>query len=131
MVARVVAVGLGVLYLALGTFGFLWTGFEAWVEPDTDAFVLVFRLNPSHNLVHLAIGAALVVAGAGRAGTARSVVALVGAAYLAVGVAGFWVTGAPDWNVLALNTADNLLHVATGVVALLAAAAPTGVSARA
>lgn len=124
MVARVFAIGVGAVYLLLGTFGFLWTGFEAWVEPDTEAFVMFFRLNPTHNLVHLAIGAALLVAGAGPAPTARRVVGLLAVAYLAVGVAGFFVTGSADWNVLALNTADNWLHVATGAAALAAAAAP-------
>jgi len=41
----------------------------------------------------------------------------VGAAYLLVGILGLFMVG-EDWNYLALNQADNVLHFGTAVLAL-------------
>ena len=52
---------------------------------------------------------------------ARAVTAIVGSAYLALGVLGLFILDSSA-NILALNTADNLLHLGTGTVALYVAA---------
>lgn len=124
MAARTYGYVTGALLLLLGIGGFLATGFERWLAADTDAYVLWFQLNPLHNGVHFLVGAALLWAAAERATVCRTIVALVGMAYVALGAAGFWLVVTPDANVLALNAADNVLHLAVGAGGLLAAAMP-------
>jgi hypothetical protein len=78
-------------------------------------------VNPLHNIVHLAIGLALV--GAYMAGR-RAVVTMagiIGATYLLVGVVGPFLEG--DANILALNGPDHWLHIGTGLVLAVTAIA--------
>lgn len=113
----------GAVYLIVGLAGFAVTGFDGWFATDTGDTLLWFELNPFHNVVHIAIGAAL-LAGASRPTSARAVAAVVGIAYAVVGVVGFWAVG-ESWNILSLNQPDNWLHVGTAVLALLAVGAST------
>ncbi len=121
MAARLFGYTAGFVYLMFGTLGFVVTGFEKWVVPDTEAFIFWFRLNGTLNLVHMTLGAALMVAAADSAPTARAVNAASGFILLALGVAGFWLIDRPNLNVLALNGADIVLHLVTGAAALAAA----------
>lgn len=131
--ARLFAGVFGAIYLLVGLVGFAVTGFDDWVATDTGELLLWFELNPLHNLVHIAIGAAL-LGGAGRPAAARAVALVVGVTYALVGVVGFFAVG-EAWNILSLNQADNWLHVGTAVIALLAVGverdrAPAGRAAR-
>ena len=116
--ARTFALAFGVVYLLVGLVGFAVTGFDDWLATDTGELLLWFELNPLHNVVHLAIGLALVGGGA-RPTSARAIAAVVGVVYALVGVIGFFAVG-EEWNILSLNHADNWLHIATAVLALLA-----------
>lgn len=116
--ARAFAGIFGVVYLIVGLVGFAVTGFDDWLATDTGELLLWFELNPLHNVVHIAIGAAL-LAGASRPASARAISLVVGVTYAVVGVLGFFALG-EEWNILSLNMADNWLHIATAVVALLA-----------
>lgn len=118
--ARAFAGVFGAVYLVIGLVGFAVTGFDDWFATDTGELLLWFELNPLHNVVHIAIGAAL-LAGAGRPASARAVSLIVGVIYAVVGVVGFFATG-QEWNILSLNTADNWLHIGTAILALLAVA---------
>lgn len=120
---RPFAYGFGFIYVVLGVIGFVWTGFDGWVEAD-GSMLLLFELNPTHNLAHLAVGAVLMWAGTETSPADRVAVAVVGLLYLGLGIAGFWLTGAPDYNVLAINTADNWLHIVSGLLGVAAAAVP-------
>lgn len=111
----------GGVYLLVGLVGFAVTGFDGWFATDTGETLLWFELNPLHNVVHLAIGAAL-LAGAARPASARAIAVLIGVTYAVVGVIGFWAIG-ESWNILSLNQADNWLHIGTAVLALLAVGA--------
>lgn len=111
----------GAVYLLIGVVGFFVTGFEGWVATNTGETLLWFELNPLHNVVHLAIGAAL-LAGSARPSSANVIAGVVGATYALVGIVGFWAVG-EAWNILSLNHPDNWLHVGTAVVALLAISA--------
>jgi hypothetical protein len=84
-----------------------------------DDLLGLFQVNHLHNVVHLLIGLAL-VATSRRLDTARGANLAIGATYLVLGVIGWFIqdTGA---NVVALNEADHLLHLASG--ALLTAVA--------
>jgi hypothetical protein len=50
----------GALYVGIGIAGFFVTGFDNFLQ-NTDEALLGFSINPMHNLVHLAIGAFLIV----------------------------------------------------------------------
>lgn len=116
--ARTFALVFGAVYLLVGLVGFAVTGFDDWLATDTGELLLWFELNPLHNVVHIAIGLAL-LGGAAQPASARVIAALVGVTYALVGVLGFFAVG-EEWNILSLNQADNWLHIATAVLALLA-----------
>ena len=50
----------GALYVGIGIVGFFVTGFDNFLQ-DTDEALFGFSINPMHNLVHLAIGAFLII----------------------------------------------------------------------
>lgn len=108
----------GAVYLLVGLIGFLVTGGVGLAAPEGALLLGIFELNPLHNVVHLAIGAAFVAGAAGGMATARMVNTAIGAAYVAVGVFGVAVPEASPVNFLALNAADHVLHLATGALAL-------------
>lgn len=107
----------GAVYVLVGVAGFFVSETFAAAEDDE---LLGFQVNHLHNLVHLLIGVALLAA-AKRHAIARSANLAIGATYLLLGVLGPWITGNEDLNVLALNTADNGLHVGSGVLLLAVA----------
>lgn len=114
------ALGFGAIYLLVGLAGFAVTGFDQWTASETGEYLLGFELNPLHNVVHLLIGAALLAGGFRTERDARAVTWLVGAAYAVVGIVGFFVMDT-DVDILALNMADNWLHVGTAAIAFVAA----------
>ena len=68
-------------------------------------------------LLHLLIGAALLIAGLVSARAAKTVNIVVGAAYLLLGIVGFFLVGTA-LNILALNAFDHFLHLASAIVLL-------------
>lgn len=114
---RIVAVIFGAVYLLVGLLGFAVTGGVAFIATEGGLLLGVFEVNPLHNVAHLLIGAALLIGGIVSASAAKAVNGTVGAAYLLLGVVGFFIadTGA---NILALNTADHFLHLASAIVLL-------------
>jgi Domain of unknown function (DUF4383) len=112
-----VTLAFGVVYLAVGALGFTVTNGVGFAARNGD-LLLGFEVNPLHNIVHLAIGAALVAGFLGGRRPTGLVATLVGAVYLLVGVVGPFVTGTKA-NILALNTADHFLHIASAVVLLI------------
>lgn len=110
--AQLFALAFGGVYVLVGLVGFAVTGFRDFAS-DTTTRLLVFDINPLHNLVHLAIGLAL-VAGAARPVTAGRTNLAIGVAYLAVAVVG--LTGILRF--LSINAGivpDFWLHAASGV----------------
>lgn len=85
--AQVVALALGVVYLALAFIGFAATGFSEFAGHTFDRRLLVFAINPLHNLVHLATGAAWLVS-SGSHLSARRVNLVLGLVYAVVAVLG-------------------------------------------
>ncbi|MEA2155978.1 MAG: hypothetical protein QOE11_2118 [Solirubrobacteraceae bacterium] len=51
---------IGAFYVTIGIIGFFVTGFSNFVQ-NTDDKLIGFSINPFHNLVHLAIGAFLII----------------------------------------------------------------------
>ena len=116
-VNQIVAAAFGAIYTLVGIAGFFVSDTFTAAE---DNELLGFQVNNLHNIVHLLIGLALLAA-ASKHATARSANLAIGATYLLLGVIGPLITGNEDINIIALNTADNWLHVASGVLLLAVA----------
>jgi hypothetical protein len=114
---RIVATIFGAVYVLVGLLGFAVTGGVAFVATEGGLLLGIFEVNPLHNIAHLLIGAALLIAGLVSVPAAKTTNTVVGAAYLLLGIVGFFIadTGA---NILALNTADHFLHLASALVLL-------------
>jgi hypothetical protein len=113
--AQLFALIFGVVYLLVGIVGFFMTGFDNFAEKDP-AKVVVFSVNPLHNVVHILIGVVWIAASR-TAAAARAANLGIGIAYLALAAIGLLELNALGF--LANNTADNWLHLVTGLLAVL------------
>jgi hypothetical protein len=114
----------GVVFLLVGIAGFI-PGITQnldtieWVGHESEAELLgLFRVNILHNLVHLAFG----LIGLWAARTASSAKAFLiggGVVYLALWLYGLVIDLDSDANFVALNTADNWLHLGLGAGMIL------------
>lgn len=114
---RLVAVIFGAVYLVVGLLGFAVTGGVSFLATKGGMLLGIFMVNPLHNVAHLLIGAALVVFGLVSARAAKATNTVIGAAYLLLGIAGFFLAGTAA-NILALNTFDQFLHLASAILLL-------------
>jgi uncharacterized membrane protein HdeD (DUF308 family) len=116
---KLVAAVFGVVYLLVGVLGFFVTGFDNFADKANNESLLGFELNPLHNIVHLLIGAVLLAAALRNRSAAKGANTLVGAVYLIVGIIGLFIANdTSDLNILSLNGADNVLHLASALVLL-------------
>ena len=119
--AAVLCAALGAAMLVMGVLGFAMGGMHQLFSTE-GADLIVFSLNPFHDIVHLLLGGLFLWAAVRPPGTIRTGAA-AGAALLAIlTVAGVLMANGTIHNYLAANTADNLFHVASGLVAVGAAA---------
>ncbi|MBZ4487668.1 DUF4383 domain-containing protein [Microbacterium sp. cx-55] len=114
---RIVATIFGAVYLLVGALGFAATSGVDFIATEGGLLLGIFEVNPLHNIAHLLIGAALLVAGLSSVRGAKSVNVTIGAVYLLLGIVGFFLAGTAA-NILALNTADHFLHLASALVLL-------------
>jgi hypothetical protein len=115
--ARRFAQVFGAVYVVVGLLGFVVTGLDGFAATSGDK-LLLFGVNPLHNLVHIAVGAVWLLASR-REATARTASALIGAVYLLVGILGLFLAGgSSELNLLNLNQPDNLLHFASALAGL-------------
>ena len=116
---RMLGIILGAVYLLIGILGFFFTSSTGFVSTQGPLLIGLFEINPLHNVIHLVIGAALLLAGLSNARAAKGVNSTVGAVYLVVGILGLFISaGNNPLNILAINSADNVLHFASAVVLL-------------
>lgn len=113
---RLIATFFGAVYLLVGVLGFFVTSGVSFFATE-GANLIIFAVNPLHNIIHLAIGGALLYAGMNSTALAKTVNSVVGAVYLLVGILGLFLVGSA-LNIIALNGADNVLHLASAVVLL-------------
>ncbi|HEY3574866.1 MAG TPA: DUF4383 domain-containing protein [Arthrobacter sp.] len=113
---RLVATVFGAVYLLVGLVGFAVTSGVGFFSTE-GTNLIIFEVNPLHNVIHLAIGAALLYAGVKDIQLSRTVNTAVGAVYLLVGILGLFLLSSP-LNIIALNGADNVLHLASAVLLL-------------
>ncbi len=115
---RVAALLIGLSYVAAGVVGFTVTGFSGFVAETDEKFLGFFDLNIFHNIVHLAIGAGLVIASRLRDVTiTQGVLIGVGLFYALAAVLGFL----NYLQLISINSSlsfDNFFHLLTGVTAL-------------
>ncbi|MEO8094266.1 MAG: DUF4383 domain-containing protein [Pseudolysinimonas sp.] len=114
---RVLAVIFGAVYVLVGILGFTATSGVGFFSTEGGLLLGIFEVNIFHNVAHLIIGAALLIAGLSNARAAKTVNTIIGAAYLVLGLAGLFLIGTA-LNILALNGADNVLHFGSAVVLL-------------
>jgi hypothetical protein len=114
--AQLVATVFGAVYLLVGVLGFTVSGGHPAAGHMGGLLLGIFMVNTLHNVVHLLIGAALLVAGLRGHRPAALADATVGVAYLVVFLYGLVVPLSSAANVVALNAADNVLHLASAVL---------------
>ena len=114
---RLLATVFGAVYLLVGLLGFTVTGGVDFFATEGGLLLGLFEVNIFHNVAHLLIGAALLIAGLSNKRAAKGANITVGAAYLLLGIIGLFLIGSPA-NILAINAADNVLHFASATVLL-------------
>jgi hypothetical protein len=120
---QMLALAFGAIYLLVGIVGFFWTGFSNFAGNSEHPMLIgLFMINPLHNIVHILVGLAGLALARTLAG-ARTYGWMLFVAYAAVSVYGF-IAIDKSWDFLNINTADNVLHVATALIGLIIALAP-------
>ena len=114
---RLLATVFGAVYLLVGLLGFTATSGVGFFDVKGGLLLGIFEVNVFHNVAHLLIGAALLIAGLSNVRAAKTVNTTVGAAYLLLGIVGLFILNSAA-NILAINTADNMLHFASAVILL-------------
>lgn len=114
---RLLATVFGAVYLLVGILGFTATSGVGFFDTKGGLLLGIFEVNIFHNVAHLLIGAALLIAGLSSVRAAKSVNTTIGAFYLVLGVVGLFIVNTA-FNILALNTADHVLHFASAVLLL-------------
>ncbi|CAN5697650.1 DUF4383 domain-containing protein [soil metagenome] len=110
--AQTFALVFGVVYLAIGILGFAVTGFDDFFNSSADEILILFPVNPAHNIVHLLIGAAW-IGGSRTHQAAKGVNVGVGAAYLLFFLLG--IIGLLEWLSIENGiNADQMLHLVSG-----------------
>ncbi|HEV7948397.1 MAG TPA: DUF4383 domain-containing protein [Glaciihabitans sp.] len=114
---RLLGIIFGAVYVLVGLLGFTVTAGVGFFSTSGGLLLGLFEVNIFHNVAHLLIGAALLIAGLSSVPAAKGVNTTVGAAYLLLGVVGLFLVGS-EFNILAINAADNVLHFASAAVLL-------------
>lgn len=114
---RLLGVIFGAVYVLIGVLGFTVTSGTGFFATSGGLLLGIFEVNVFHNVAHILIGAALLLAGISRVSAAKNVNSVVGFAYLVLGLAGLFLVGTA-FNILAINAADNVLHFASAALLL-------------
>jgi hypothetical protein len=114
--AQVFALVIGLTLVVAGIVGFFYNAsFATGDGAERDAVLGILDVNGWHNVVHIATGA-LGLAVAGSYGGARGYAIVLGVVYLLVALLGF-IAGNGDeiFNLIPVNTEDNVLHLLIGI----------------
>jgi len=122
---QLLAAVVGVVFLLVGILGFIPGVTSNYDElnligPDSQALLLgLFEVSVVHNIVHLAFGVAGLLAAA-RASSSVGFLVGGGLLYAGVFVYGVLIEQGGDLDILPVNDADNILHLALaiGMIAL-------------
>jgi hypothetical protein len=114
--AQVYALVIGLTLVGAGILGFFYNAsFGTGDGTDRDAVLGILDVNGWHNIVHIASGA-VGLAVAASYGGARAYALGLGAAYLLIAALGL-IAGDGDeiFNLIPVNTEDNVLHLLIGI----------------
>lgn len=114
---RLLATVFGIVYVLIGIAGFFVTSGVGFFDTSGGLLLGIFEVNLFHNVAHVLIGAALLIAGLSGVRPAKTVNSVIGAGYLLLGIVGLFVVGSA-FNILAINGADNVLHFGSAVLLL-------------
>jgi hypothetical protein len=113
----------GAVLVVAGIIGFFYNADFTSDESVRDAVFGILDVNGWHNVVHIATGALGLLAFAAGAYAARTYAFALGLVYIAVAIWGFIVgDGDSILSIVPVNTEDNFLHLALGVLGLAAGA---------
>lgn len=110
---------IGAGYVGVGIIGFFVTGFGNFLADTPDQLLFGASINPMHNLVHVAIGAFLIVMTRFSAPVNEGALMGVGLFYIVAFVIG--VIAPDNLTIISMNGAadgENFIHIFTGVTAL-------------
>lgn len=111
---------LGAVFIAVGIAGFAVTGFDAFTASHSGEELLIFEINPLHNVVHLVLGLlAFGLCWTRRGAFTYGLVVFIG--YAAALVYGLFAVD-QTWDFLSLNAEDNWLHLALAALGAVVAA---------
>ncbi|MDQ3850488.1 MAG: DUF4383 domain-containing protein [Actinomycetota bacterium] len=116
--AQQVALVVGVVYIAIGLLGFVFTGFGYLMADHGDKFLGIVEINPFHNIFHLLVGIYLAIVS--QADTSVTEGALIGGGL--VFVLAFILGVTNSLQILSMDTPSvgaNVLHIVTGIAALV------------
>lgn len=116
---RLLGVILGGAFVVLGGLGFVFSSTIGFIDPTGVPFLGVLQINGLQNSVHVLVGAALAMAALSNQPASASANAWTGVFLLVLGLVGLFLVGEP-YNVLALNSAANVLHFGASAVLLAA-----------
>jgi hypothetical protein len=125
--AQIYALVIGAVLAAAGILGFFYNAtFGAGDDVERDAVLGILDVNGWHNIVHLASGlVGLAVAGSWSA--ARMYAFGLGAVYIVVTILGFiYGDGDAIFDLIPINTEDNILHLVIAVAGIAAGLASPG-----
>ncbi len=130
--ARLYCLLVGAVLVVAGIIGFFYasgfdTGDKVCINDNCDDVFGILGVNGWHNLVHLGIGAVLLLAAGG---AARTAALAVGGLYIVLSILGFIATGDGGITFVAengtlidlvpVNNEDNVLHLILGITGIAA-----------
>ncbi len=113
---RIVGAGFGAVYVLVGLLGFTVSGGHAAAGHEGGMLLGLFEVNVAHNVAHLLIGATMIIAAKASITASRVTNGVIGAAYLLLAALGPFIGGDHSLNILALNSADNVLHAGSALL---------------
>jgi hypothetical protein len=119
--AQVFGLVVGLTLVAAGILGFFYNAsFGTGDGTERDAVLGILDVNAWHNIVHIATGG-IALALAGSYSGSRAYAIAFGAVYLVVTLLGFIAgDGEEIFNIIPVNTEDNVLHLLLGVAGIAA-----------
>ncbi len=117
--AQLYALIFGLVLVAVGILGFFYDStFESGDDASREAVLGILEVNGWHNVVHIASGV-VGLAVAGSYANARLYALGFGAIYIVVAILGFiYGDGDEIFDIIPINTEDNVLHALIGVAGL-------------
>lgn len=110
---RLLAITFGMIFIIIGILGFL----PAFVEQEN--LFGIFRVNFEHNVAHLAAGILAVLSGLASKFATKTYFIIAGVIFGMLAFFGFMEKSEMLFEMIAINTADNILHAGIAIVFLL------------